>query len=116
MESTNDRLFTRHTADTTFVTFCDEDILNEKCVKELEQEIVFLIEHARRQKMVLDFCNVKHLTSAFLGFLVKIHTRIREKKGYLKLRNVDPAIYKIFKITGLNKILDIRRTSETFSA
>jgi len=107
MENTDERLFVQHGKNVTFVTFNDQDILNAQCVKELEEETLALVEQARRQHMVLDFCNVKHLTSAFLGLIVKIRKRIRKRGGQLKIQNVDPSIYKLFEITGLTKVLDI---------
>jgi len=107
MEPIDERVFVQHGVDVTFVTFNDEEILDGQSVKELEEEIMSVVEQARRENMVLDFCNVKLMTSAFLGLLVKIHKRIREREGYLKLRHIDPKIYKIFKITGLSKTFDI---------
>jgi anti-sigma B factor antagonist len=107
MEEIDDRLFVQHGKNVTFVTFNDQDILNAQRVKELEEETMVLVEQARRLHMVLDFCNVKHLTSAFLGLVVKVHKRIRKRGGHLKLQNVDPDIYKLFEITGLTKVLDI---------
>ena len=82
-------------------------MINEQYVMELEKEIMTMVKQARRENMVLDFCNVKLMTSAFLGLLVKINKLIRERGGYLKLRNIDPSIHKIFKITGLTKVFDI---------
>ncbi|MHC4497097.1 MAG: STAS domain-containing protein [Planctomycetota bacterium] len=55
----------------------------------------------------MDFCNVKFMTSAFLGLLVKVHKRLREREGHLKLRHIDPNIYKAFEITQLTKVFDI---------
>lgn len=107
MEPIDERVFVQHGVDVTFVTFNHEEILGELYVKELEEEIMSVVQQARRENMVLDFCNVKLMTSAFLGLLVKMHKRISERGGYLKLRNIDPSIYKIFKITKLTKIFDI---------
>ena len=107
MEPVDGRIFVQHGIDVTFVTLKDEEILEEQHIKELEEEIMFVIEEAKRENMMLDFCNVKFMTSAFLGLLVKIHKRMRERSGYLKLRNIDPNIYKVFEITQLTKVFDI---------
>ena len=107
MEPVDERIFVEHGVDVTFVTFNDEEILDEQHVKELEEEIMFVVEEAKRENMMLDFCNVRFMTSAFLGLLVKIHKAVREKGGYLKLRHVDPNIYKVFEITRLDKVFDI---------
>ncbi len=107
MEPINERMFVQHGVDVTIVTFNDEEILSEQHVRELEEEMMFVVEQARRENMILDFSNVRLMTSAFLGLLVKTHKRISERGAYLKLRHIDPNIYKIFKITGLTKVLDI---------
>ena len=79
MEPVDDRIFVQHGVDVTFVTLNDEEILEEQHIKELEEEIMFVIEEAKRENMMLDFCNVMFMTSAFLGLLVKIHKRVRER-------------------------------------
>ena len=107
MEPVDERIFVQHGVDVTFVTFNDEEILEERQVKEIEKEIMLVLEAAKRQNMVLDFSNVQFMTSAFLGLLVKIHKRICEREGFLKLRHINPTIYKVFEITQLTKVFDI---------
>jgi len=107
MGPVDERIFVQHGVDVTFVTLNDEEILEEQHIKELEEEIMFIIEEAKRENMMLDFCNVKFMTSAFLGFLVKVHKRVCERGGFLKLRHIDPTIYKVFEITQLTKVFDI---------
>ncbi len=107
MEPIDEGVFVQHGVDVTLVTFNDQEILDEQHVRRLEEEIMSVVEQARRENMIMDFCNVKLMTSAFLGLLVKVHKRISERGAYLKLRHIDPNIYKVFKITGLTKILDI---------
>jgi anti-sigma B factor antagonist len=107
MESNQERIFVQHGVDVTLVTFSDEEILEEQHIKEIEERIMSVLEDSKRENMILDFGNVQFMTSAFLGSLVKLYKRIRERGGYLKLRNVDPNIYKVFEITQLTKIFDI---------
>jgi len=107
MEPIDERIFVQHGVDVTFVTLNDEEILEDQHIRELEEELMFVVEEAKRQDMMLDFCNVKFMTSAFLGLLVKVHKRVREKGGHLKLRHIDPKIHKVFEITQLTKVFDI---------
>ena len=107
MKPVDERIFVQHGVDVTFVTLNDAKILEEQYVKELEEEIMSLVEAAKRENVMLDFCNVEFMTSAFLGLLVKVHKRIRERGGNLKLRHIDPSIYKVFEITQLTKVFDI---------
>ncbi|MHC4229142.1 MAG: STAS domain-containing protein [Planctomycetota bacterium] len=107
MEPIEEKIFVQHGVDVTFVTFNDEEILAEQHVKELEEEIMTVVEQAKRQNMMMDFCNIKFMTSAFLGLLIKVHKRLREREGHLKLRHIDPKIYKVFEITQLTRVFDI---------
>jgi anti-anti-sigma factor len=57
--------------------------------------------------MILDFGNVRFLSSAVLGLLIRVSKRIYERDGRLKLCNINPKIYEVFKITRLTKTFDI---------
>jgi anti-sigma B factor antagonist len=107
MEPVDGKIFVQHGVDVTFVTLNDEEILEDQHIKELEKELMLVVEEAKRQDMMLDFCNVKFMTSAFLGLLVKVYKRVRERGGHLMLRHINPRIYKVFEITQLDRVFDI---------
>ncbi len=97
----------------TIVRFTDEKILEEKDIKALQDSILPIIESASgRINLVLDFGNVRFLSSAVLGLLIRISKRIYECEGQLKLCNISPKIYEIFKITRLTKTFDIYESIE----
>jgi anti-sigma B factor antagonist len=97
----------------TIVRFTDEKILEEKDIKALQESILPIIESASgRINLVLDFGNVRFLSSAVLGLLIRISKRIYECEGQLKLCNISPKIYEIFKITRLTKTFDICESIE----
>ena len=92
----------------TVVSFTDEKILEEKDISELQDSIMSLIDSdAKKTKLILDFRNVRFLSSAVLGMLIRISKRVYEHEGRLKLCKLDPKIYEIFKITRLTKTFDI---------
>jgi anti-sigma B factor antagonist len=103
------RISVKQDDDVTVVTLNDRQILREDHIKEIEESIMPLIEQAERPSLMLDFCHVKYMSSAFLGLLVKMHKRMCERKGYLTLCNIDRGIYRAFKITKLNKVFRISR-------
>jgi anti-sigma B factor antagonist len=39
--------------------------------------------------------------------LITLKKKVEEKQGKLKLSDINPQIYEVFKITRLNKIFDI---------
>ena len=107
MAAIKPRISVEYTENATITTFTDEKILEEKDIKALQESIMSVIEQAGRINLILDFCNVRYLSSAVLGLLIRISKRIYECDGQLRLCNINPRIYEIFKITRLTKIFDI---------
>ena len=102
-----------YTGNVTIVKFTDERILEEKDIKALQDSIMPIIESASgRINLVLDFGNVRFLSSAVLGLLIRISKRIYEYDGQLRLCSINPKIYEIFKITRLTKTFDIYENIE----
>ncbi|HCO92354.1 MAG TPA: anti-sigma factor antagonist [Phycisphaerales bacterium] len=99
----------------TILSFTDEKILEEKDIKALQESIMSVIEQAERVNLILDFGNVRFLSSAVLGLLIRISKRIYERDGQLRLCNINPKIYEIFKITRLTKTFDIYNDVEEAS-
>lgn len=97
----------------TIIRFTDEKILEEKDINSLQESIMSVIEQTEHINLILDFSNVKFLSSAVLGLLIRISKRIYEHDGRLRLCNIDPKIYEIFKITRLTKTFDIYKNVES---
>jgi len=107
------RISVEYAENATIVTFTDEKILEEKEVQALQESIMSVIEQAERINLILDFCNVRFLSSAVLGLLIRISKKVYERDGQLKLCGINPNIYKIFKITRLTKIFDMYQDIES---
>lgn len=107
MASIKPRISVEYADNATIVTFVDEKILEEMDVQALQGSIMPVVEEAKRIKLILDFCNVRFLSSTVLGLLLRISKKVYEQDGQLRLCNISPRIYEIFKITRLNKIFDI---------
>jgi anti-sigma B factor antagonist len=97
----------------TIVRFTDEKILEEKDVNALQDSIMSVVEQGERIKLILDFGNVRFLSSAVLGLLIRLSKRIYEKDGQLKLCNINSKIFEIFKITRLTTTFDIYKDVES---
>ncbi|MHC4749788.1 MAG: STAS domain-containing protein [Planctomycetota bacterium] len=107
MEPVESKLKIEHAMETTFVTLQETHILEENQIKQLEEQIMPVVEKTGDEKLILNFANVQFMSSAFLGLLVKIHKRVSEQGGHLALCKVDPTIYKVFEITNLTKVFQI---------
>lgn len=116
MASADARLRVRKQEGVVHVEFVDRNILDEANIQQIGEEITSIIESEAEPKLVISFSNVDHLSSAALGTLITIHNRMKNKRGQLRLANIDPQIYEVFVITKLNKLFEIHETSEQASA
>jgi len=106
------RISVEYTENATIVTFTDERILEETDIRALQDSVMSVVEQAERVNLILDFCNVRFLSSSVLGLLIRISKKVYERDGQLRLCNINPKIYEIFKITRLTKIFDIYKDIE----
>ena len=101
------RVSVKYQENATIVSFVDEKILEEMDIRALQDTIMSVIEQTERINLILDFGNVRFLSSAVLGLLIRISKRIYEVEGCLKLCNINQNISEVFKITRLTKTFDI---------
>jgi anti-sigma B factor antagonist len=96
--------------DVQIVEFTNNRILDEGNISEIGATLGSLIDEAGPPKLLLDFANVDHLSSAALGMLINVNNRIKQKNGQLRLTNIKPQIFEVFVITKLNKLFRILPT------
>lgn len=94
------------------VQFRDRNILDEANIQQIGEEIKQLIERESKPRLVINFQDVDHLSSAALGTLITINKQIRSVGGQLRLCNIDQQIYQVFVITKLNKLFEIQDTAQ----
>jgi anti-sigma B factor antagonist len=116
MEPIKPRIAVEYARNATIVTFTEEKILEEHDISALQDSIMAVIESASGgMNLILDFIKVQFLSSAMLGLLIRISKRVYQRDGQLRLCNISPKIYEIFKITRLTKIFDIYPDVESAS-
>lgn len=104
------RLRIQNDGDVTIIEFVDRNILDEGNIQQIGDEILQIIDQQHEPRLLISFSNVEHLSSAALGTLITINTKIRAGKGQLRLSDIDPQIYEVFVITKLNKLFQIHET------
>ena len=67
------------------------------------------------RKMILDFKDLDYIDSSGLGFIVTLHERMERQDQHLSLVNMRPHVARVFKITRLDRILDISCEEQTIS-
>src|SRR3954466_832031 len=93
--------------DIRVVAFTNNKILDEANIAEIGQRISSLVDERENPKILLDFSNVDHLSSAALGMLINANNKIKQKNGQLRLASIKPQIFEVFVITKLNKLFKI---------
>ena len=96
--------------DVSVVEFTENKILDELSIAEIGQALTGLAQAKERPKILLDFSNVDHLTSAALGMLINVNNRVKENNGQLRLSNIKPQIMEVFVITKLSRLFKILPT------
>jgi len=98
--------------DVGVVNFTTTQVLDELNVQQLGQELMDLVEKRYMVKLVLNFENVKFLSSAVLGKLISLNKRLTAEKGRLAFCHIREDIMQVFKITRLDKLIPILESEE----
>ncbi len=67
------------------------------------------------KELTLDLSELEYIDSSGLGFLVTLHERMDRQGQNLKLLNLRSHVRRVFKITGLDRILDISAEEASLS-
>jgi anti-sigma B factor antagonist len=107
------RISVDYTDKAVIIKFADEKLLDDNDIAAVRDAIMSVVEQTQRINLVLDFTNVKFLSSAVLGLLIRVSKKVYERDGQLRLCNINPKIYEIFKITRLTKVFEIYPDTES---
>lgn len=74
---------------------------------EFKNKIMELIEK-KSVNIIINGEELEYIDSTGLGILMSIYKKSQEKNLKVKITNLKSNIYKLFDITGLNKVFDIK--------
>ncbi len=74
---------------------------------ELKNKINELIEE-KNKNIIINGEQLDYIDSTGLGVLMSIYKKLQDKNLNIKVVNLKPNIYKLFDITGLNKVFNIQ--------
>lgn len=74
---------------------------------ELKNKINELIEE-KNKNIIINGEQLEYIDSTGLGVLMSIYKKLQDKNLNIKVVNLKPNIYKLFDITGLNKVFNIQ--------
>jgi len=86
--------------------------IDHHSAKNLREEIDQLILAHRPSEVIFSLCDIDFMDSAGLGLILGRYTKIKEIGAKLILENPTEQIDKILKLAGIEKMIQIRRTTE----
>src|SRR5688500_19952386 len=95
------------------VEFVQSKILDEANIADIGTRVGDVIDSEPRPRLLLDFRNVDHLSSAALGMLINANNRVREKNGELRLCDIKRQILEVLTIKKLVKLFRIYSILQT---
>ena len=75
---------------------------------EFENDIQQVLQEAGIN-LVMDCANLTYMASSGLRVIQKTMRAVMKEKGQFKIVNVNPAIYKVFQMTGFTKFMTIEQ-------
>lgn len=91
-------------AGVTVVTFTDSSILDAATIDQIGKDLYHLTDVQNKQKLVLDFTNVKFLSSHALGVFMTLQRKANAIKGVMVIAALRKELMKVFNLTGLEKL------------
>lgn len=96
----------------TLVRFREAHIGGTLEVEDLGQELYGLVEAESAPRLVLDFSVVEFFSSAALGKLISLLSRVRTRQGTLILCGIRPSLLDVFHTCHLDRIFQIRKNRD----
>jgi anti-sigma B factor antagonist len=96
----------------TIVSFADTRIVDEEVVKEVGDQLYDLVDVEGHKKLLVNFGNVEFCASIMLGKLVNLQKKVAALQGKLKLCCLKPDLLYIFRLTQLDKVLEIHQEEQ----
>ncbi|MFM1832343.1 MAG: hypothetical protein RLZZ461_659 [Planctomycetota bacterium] len=94
------------------VDFIERNILDEANIQQIGAAIGAVVEASARPRILICFENVEHLSSAALGALITVNTKVKARDGQLRLSDIRPQILEVFRITRLDRLFEIHGTAD----
>lgn len=82
-------------------------------LEEVTQKISELINNQSPRSIIVDFTGVKFFSSQTLGILLDARKKLASYNGNIAISGINPQLYRVFKITNLDKIFKFYPDAQT---
>ena len=96
----------------TLVAFRDASILDAITTQGIGRQLYELVESGNHPKVVLDFANVRFLSSQTLCVLLTLRRKADKAQVKIAVACIRPELHRVFEITNLDKLFGFFETTE----
>ena len=89
------------------MSFRDRSILDGAVVDRLADKLFRLVDENARRMILLDFRQVRFLSSTMMGVLLALHRKSSDINGKVVISGLNPTVMRAFKIMRLDSVLNI---------
>ena len=100
----------------TVGTVTGTSMLDQTTVSDFGHQAVAYVSDKPGLRLLLNFKNVAYMTSQGLTELLRIADALKKTAGTVRVCNVAPEIYRVFKITNLDGMFSVYEREEVASA
>ena len=105
--TTSPRVFVETVSGVTVASFADSELTSDQVIEEVSDQLNGLADHLGLSQVVLNFREVKFMSSSMLAVLLKFMRKVTGAGGLVKLCCIAPNLKEIFKITRFDKLFEI---------
>ena len=99
--------------DIATISFNVASLAAGQILDETSQIIGELIKNSKPRSIIIDFAGVKFFSSQMLGILIDAHKKLSAHDGDIVISGINPQLYRVFKITNLDKIFEFYPDAKT---
>ena len=82
-------------------------LLDDANLRDVQKQLLELLDHSDAKKIILDFHLVDFVSSAGLGMLIRVKKRCTDGGKALRLCSLEPTVAETIRITGLEQLFQI---------
>ena len=94
--------------DVTVIRFADRRTLDGSNMEEIRGELFGLVGEGSSKKFLVNFLDVKFISSEPLNYMLLLNKRLKANGGSLRLCSLCPQVREIFTVTKLDQVFDIK--------
>jgi len=100
------KLLIQNITGVTVVDFSGSTILDGPTIEDIGRQLYELVDQQAHRKILLDFSQVRFLSSSMLGVLIALRKKAQAIRGRLAIAGLRPELRKVFKISQMEKLFE----------